>query len=75
MSNFIDSVFIIIEDSAITSQMVNLSTSRSKQMMPSKLSGIVLMRILETQVPVSSIFATYTWYKIDNISAAWEAIV
>ncbi len=75
MAKFKDSkIFIIINDSDITTEMVNYSTSKSKQEMPSKLVGEVTKRILETEEPAAAVFYSFVWYGIDDISAVWEAL-
>lgn len=68
------SAFIIIQDTDITTTMVNLSTSTSKNNMPSKTSSGTLYRIVEVLEPVPEIFNTYTWYCKDSIISAWDAL-
>lgn len=67
-------IYIIIDDEDITTDMVNFSTSMSKDTMPSKTSGGILKRIIEIIEPASDIFSTYTWYDVDSINAAWDAL-
>lgn len=67
-------IFIIIDDLEITQEMVNYSTSKTKEEMPSKVVGLLTKRILETSEPARSVYASYTWYSVDDINAAWEAL-
>lgn len=67
-------IFIIINDLDITQEMINYSTSKTKEEMPSKVVGLVTKRILETSEPARSVYASYAWYSVDEINAAWEAL-
>jgi len=68
-------VFVIMDDEEITTNIINLSTSISKDTMPTKVSGGITKRIVETIEPVNSSFNSYPWYSCDDILGAWEAIV
>lgn len=68
-------VFVIMNDEDISVIIINRSTSVSKENMPTKISGGVTKRIVETLEPVNSAFNSYQWYGIDEIGAAWETIV
>lgn len=67
-------VYIIIDDLDITQEMVNYSTSTTKNNMPSKTVNLILKRILETNEPVNAVFANYTWYGQDEIMDVWNAL-
>lgn len=68
-------VFVIMDDEDISTSVVNLSTSTDKGNMPTKVSGGITKRIVETIEPVNSVFNSYVWYGCDDILAAWEAII
>lgn len=75
MSKFKDGkIFIIIDDDEISTQMLNYSTSKSKETMPGKISGGILKRIVETSEPAHTVFSAYTWYGLNDITEAWGAI-
>lgn len=76
MSKFTNGqVFIILDDDEISLQVLNYSTSKTKETMPSKTSGGILKRIVETREPVNEVFGSYQWYGMDEIGIAWEAII
>ena len=76
MSKFSNGIaFIIMNDSDITTKILNCSTSRSKNSMPSKTSGGVIKRIVETTEPINEVFLDYTLYDTQEITPAWDAIV
>lgn len=68
-------VFVIMDDEDISTSIVNLSTSTSKENMPTKISSGITKRIVETTEPVNSAFNSYQWYSLDGIMTAWEAII
>ena len=75
MNKFKDGkVYMIVDDLDITMEMINYSTSKSKDEMPIKTVDSVDKRIIETSEPVASVFVSYNWYDIDEIEAAWEAL-
>lgn len=67
-------VFIIIPDINITTEIINYSTSRTKNEMPNKEVNGIVFRIVETSEPVSPVFSQFTWYSIDDILSAWSAL-
>lgn len=67
-------VYIIKNDADITQQMINYSTSTCKSAMPTKTVSGVVKRLIEVSEPVDDVFAQDTWYDIDTIAAAWDAL-
>jgi len=67
-------IFVIMNDSDVTTQVINLSVCRNKSYMPSKVSGGVTKYIVEFTEPAPDIVSTYTWYSKDEILAAWESL-
>lgn len=75
MSKFINGqVFLIMNDADVTTQVINLSLSRKKESMPVKVSGGVTKYIVEFAEPAPDVVAGFTWYSLDEINAAWEAL-
>jgi len=60
-------VFMLIQDASVTQAMVNHSTSLSKAAMP--LNSSTDDRMLETGVPVDSIYDAYTWLTLKEARA------
>lgn len=69
-----ESVFMILPDDEVSVSVVNRSTSRSKENMPSKESGGIVYRLVEVISPVHTSEAIYQWYLKGEIDAAWEAL-
>ena len=67
-------VFLILNSDEISMQIINYSTSKSADTLPSKISDGVVKKIIETTEPVHTVYSNYTWYSIDEIRAAWEAL-
>jgi len=75
MSKFKDGkVFLIVDDEDISTEIVNYSTSTSKENMPSKDVSGVTKRIVETSEPVAAVYAAFVWYSVDEIMTVWDAL-
>ena len=75
MNKFKDGkIYIIIDDSEITTEMINYSTSKNKESMPIKTVNSIDKRIIETTEPVESVFVSYPWHGIDEIEDVWNAL-
>ena len=68
-------VFVIMDDEDISTSIINRSTSIAKENMPTKVSGGITKRIVETIEPVNAAFNSYPWYSSDDILEAWEAVI
>ncbi|HCW08691.1 MAG TPA: hypothetical protein DGG95_15135 [Cytophagales bacterium] len=67
-------VYMIIDETEITTEMINYSTSKNKKTMPVKSVEGINKRILETSEPVKEIYSSYNWYDADEINSAWEML-
>ena len=75
MAKFSDGkVYMIINDEDITTEMINYSTSKSKEEMPLKTVAGVDKRILETLEPVRDVYSSYYWYSKDEINTIWDGL-
>lgn len=76
MSKFInEKVFIIIDDADITNEIINKSTSRNKEMAPTKTVDGVTKIILEfNEFNVPSSLDSYEWYCKNTINSVWDAL-
>lgn len=64
-------VYILIPDSEITQEMINYSTSKTKEAAPSKTINGVLYRILETFEVPRAIYGPYKWYDKQELPQEW----
>lgn len=67
-------IYIIVSEGDITTEMLNYSTSKDISNMPLKVVGGINKRILETTEPANSVYSSFTWYSIDEVMTAWDAL-
>lgn len=67
-------VYLVLSENDVTAEVVNWSTSRSKDTMPTKAVGGVNKYLVEFMEPMRDELASFVWYDQDEIVGVWEAL-